>query len=705
MTLLNTLLETCVTLTKQVDNLEQDKIAQAIEITKLKQRVRRRMHPNRGKIVELDANEDVTLEAVDAEVAMDADVHGRLAESQAKVYHLDLEHAEKVLSMQDTDEAEPAEVEEVIEVVTAAKLMTEVVTTTATTITAAQVPKASAPKRIRDQVKRKEKQDNTVMRYQTLKRKPITEAHTRKNMMVYLKNMAGFKMDFFRGMTYNDIRPIFEKHYNSIQAFLKKEEEEITEQEKGSKRKDDSPEQRAAKKQRIDEEEEELKKTFTDYDFLLNTFKAMFEKPNVEANIWREQKGRYGLAKVKSWKLFKSCGLHIITFTTTQMFLLVEKKYHLTRFTLEQMLNNGRLKVEEESEMSLELLKLMRRQLQDGYIPDGLHRQRPIKENEYGKGLATIEELAQYEEEGWNDPIFLEEGSLNYKSASIEQLLGVMECQVDMLMKDTISLMGKSGDLFLPPFEVYTPLVTCPKEVEETIEISMEVEPIDHIKQEDLGLNTCSHDIFLSSREIPSVDESKPQLLPNFSPLDVYIRDKRGTDPPIKPHSLDSFRMKVVDKSTISTPPSPHVASFHPKDMYCYYHPCIDDPKKHYGFKQETKKNTFKVRGDGVGIKPDGVESPTLIRNLVAPPPNNTYVPFGASPRMCPGIELVKMETSAMIHFLPGIIIVALMLVNESVNAKNPINPLDFSINSSIGNATSNASLSPPNKEENRCMD
>nr|GEV08822.1 hypothetical protein [Tanacetum cinerariifolium] len=41
MTLLNTLLETCATLTKQVANLKQDKIAQAIEITKLKQRVRR----------------------------------------------------------------------------------------------------------------------------------------------------------------------------------------------------------------------------------------------------------------------------------------------------------------------------------------------------------------------------------------------------------------------------------------------------------------------------------------------------------------------------------------------------------------------------------------------------------------------------------------------------------------------------------------
>nr|GEV13904.1 hypothetical protein [Tanacetum cinerariifolium] len=57
----------------------------------------------------------------------------------------------------------------------------------------------------------------------------------RKNMMIYLKNIVGFKMDFFKGMTYNEIRPIFEKHYNSIQAFLEKGENEI--KEEGNKRK------------------------------------------------------------------------------------------------------------------------------------------------------------------------------------------------------------------------------------------------------------------------------------------------------------------------------------------------------------------------------------------------------------------------------------------------------------------------------------
>ncbi|GJZ70732.1 hypothetical protein Tco_0634583 [Tanacetum coccineum] len=117
----------------------------------------------------------------------------------------------------------------------------------------------------------------------------------------------------------------------------------------------------------------------------------------------------------------------------------------------------------------------------------------------------------------------------------------------------------------------------------------MEVEPLDEPQLEDLGLNTCNHDIPLSSREVPSFDEPKPQPqpLPNCPPLDISLGEKRGPKPPIKPHSLDSFRMNVVDNLTIHTPPSPHVASFHSKDTYFYYqyHSCIDDPKKHYGFK------------------------------------------------------------------------------------------------------------------------
>nr|GEV68557.1 hypothetical protein [Tanacetum cinerariifolium] len=103
--------------------------------------------------------------------------------------------------VEDTDEEEPAEIKEVLEVVKAAKLMTK---------------------------------DNAVMRYQALKRKPMTEAQARKNTMNFNKE---------------DLEALWK---------IVKERFETT-----------GP------------------KNFSD-DFLLNTLKIMFEKPNVEANVWRD---------------------------------------------------------------------------------------------------------------------------------------------------------------------------------------------------------------------------------------------------------------------------------------------------------------------------------------------------------------------------------------------------------------------------------
>ncbi|GJX32214.1 hypothetical protein Tco_0242069 [Tanacetum coccineum] len=77
------------------------------------------------------------------------------------------------------------------------------------------------------------------------------------------------------------------------------------------------------------------------------------------------------------------------------------------------------------------------------------------------KAWATIEELARYEEEGWNDPVARGEGSFDYENPDIEQLLGIIERKVDTLMKDAISLMGRSesvfwmttNEMYRPPFE------------------------------------------------------------------------------------------------------------------------------------------------------------------------------------------------------------------------------------------------------------
>ncbi|GJX75108.1 hypothetical protein Tco_0313703 [Tanacetum coccineum] len=68
-----------------------------------------------------------------------------------------------------------------------------------------------------------ERQSDTIKRYQTLKKKPISKAQARKNMIIYLNNMDGYKMGYFKGISYDEIRPMFEKDYNKIQTLFKKD--------------------------------------------------------------------------------------------------------------------------------------------------------------------------------------------------------------------------------------------------------------------------------------------------------------------------------------------------------------------------------------------------------------------------------------------------------------------------------------------------
>nr|GEX19576.1 hypothetical protein [Tanacetum cinerariifolium] len=88
MSLLTTLLETCASLSQKVAELEQDKHTQALEILKLMKRVKKRMHPNRGKIKAIDADEDITLvdmETQEEAVTIDAEPQGRIDQEDVNV--------------------------------------------------------------------------------------------------------------------------------------------------------------------------------------------------------------------------------------------------------------------------------------------------------------------------------------------------------------------------------------------------------------------------------------------------------------------------------------------------------------------------------------------------------------------------------------------------------------------------------------------
>nr|GEX48365.1 xylulose kinase-1 [Tanacetum cinerariifolium] len=280
MNLLQEVIDTYTALTRRVKHLALDKIAQALEITKLKRRVKKLERRNKGRMIsDMDADVNVVLEEAkevdvdnakadqDSKADESVDIQGRKAESQAEIYKIDLDHANKVLSMQE-EESKPTEVQEVVDVVTTAKLITKVVTAASTTISAVDVPypaaiTVAASKLTAGPSRRTKgaKEDPAVKRYQALKRNPHTEAQTRKNMMIYLKNVVGFKMDYFKGMSYDDIRPIFERYFDSSVAFLQKTKEHIEEEESRALKKiNETPAEKAAKRQKLDKEVEELKR-------------------------------------------------------------------------------------------------------------------------------------------------------------------------------------------------------------------------------------------------------------------------------------------------------------------------------------------------------------------------------------------------------------------------------------------------------------
>nr|GEU39877.1 hypothetical protein [Tanacetum cinerariifolium] len=251
---------------------------------------------NQGRMID-DMDKDEEIELVnDADIAESKGRHAaQQAKKQVEIYNLDLDHSLKVLSMKE----DGSEVQEVVEVVTTAKLITKVVTAAASQVTAASatiptakpsvpaaaptvvVAKPSVPAAaltvvaaytrrrkgviIRDpeeelslktpaktpKVKDKgkgilvktpkpmKKKDQIEMdaeyarrlheeinkdidwdaatdhvkqqseanppqyikRFQGMKKKPQTESEIRNNMMIYLKNTAGYKLSFFKGMT------------------------------------------------------------------------------------------------------------------------------------------------------------------------------------------------------------------------------------------------------------------------------------------------------------------------------------------------------------------------------------------------------------------------------------------------------------------------------------------------------------------------
>nr|GEY53202.1 hypothetical protein [Tanacetum cinerariifolium] len=237
---------------------------------------------NQGRMM----NEDEGIELVkDAKIAKS---EGRQADKQTKIYNIDLDYSSKFLIMQEDD----SEVQEVVEVVTIAKLITKVVTAVASQLslptqegekgvtirdpkeelplkTPAETPKVKdkgngilveAPKPIK-----KKDQIEMDAEYARKLQEEIDRDHDGFNKDIDWDaamdhNTAGYKMDFCKGMTYAQICPIFQAMFDENIRFLFKPRAEMeAEDQEIIKSINETPAQKATKRRKLSEEAQEAK--------------------------------------------------------------------------------------------------------------------------------------------------------------------------------------------------------------------------------------------------------------------------------------------------------------------------------------------------------------------------------------------------------------------------------------------------------------
>nr|GFB77206.1 hypothetical protein [Tanacetum cinerariifolium] len=224
---------------------------------------------NQGRnIVDMDQDEGIELVADQAKYA---EVVGRHADKQAEIYNIDLDHSLKFL-------------------VAAASTPIPAAKPKILKITVAPAVSTKRRKKVKDQIEMdaeyakklqeemdkeheeayknidwnvaldhvQSKEPQYIKRYHGNKKKPQTESEARKNMIFYLKNTEGFKMDFFKGKTYNEILQIFQAKFDANMKFLFKSREEMEKKDdKIIKSINETPAQKAAKRRKLSEEAQE----------------------------------------------------------------------------------------------------------------------------------------------------------------------------------------------------------------------------------------------------------------------------------------------------------------------------------------------------------------------------------------------------------------------------------------------------------------
>nr|GEU80989.1 hypothetical protein [Tanacetum cinerariifolium] len=184
-----------------------------------------------------------------------------------------------------------------------------------------------------------------AQRTKQIRNKPLTKAQLKNKMVTYLKHMGKYTHNQLKGKSFEEIQMLYERKQKWINDFVPMDFKEVNDSEHQAKS--------SKKRSRADHDKESVKKQKLEEDDA--------EKRNLDLTRYNRsiQAGKRKVYNLISWRLFDSCGVHILLMDTgIAIHILVERKYSLVQEMLSRMLNR-RLEIDHESEMAFELIRLV----------------------------------------------------------------------------------------------------------------------------------------------------------------------------------------------------------------------------------------------------------------------------------------------------------------------------------------------------------
>ncbi|GJU65388.1 hypothetical protein Tco_1247223 [Tanacetum coccineum] len=184
-------------------------------------------------------------------------------------------------------------------------------------------------------------------------------------MSTYLKNMAGYKHNQLKNKSFDDIQKLFDKAMKRVNTFVDIDTELV---EGSGVRAEGSDTRVEGSSKRAGEEADGNSQMYLTFGKMLKNI----NREDLEV-LWSIVKARFKKTEPVNYMdnflllNLKTMFEHHVEENNILYYLLVEKMYLLTNHTLHQMFNDVKLQVDYECKMAFELLRLVKKQLKEGY--------------------------------------------------------------------------------------------------------------------------------------------------------------------------------------------------------------------------------------------------------------------------------------------------------------------------------------------------